>query len=577
MKIESSNEIDLVRQTLDGDTSAFDRLVKMHRTTVYALGLSYIKDPADAEDLTQQIFIRAYERLATLRELDRFRPWLLQIAHNTCKDWLRQRSGSTPRFDGTNDTDFAEVSPSPEEIALKAEIETVVQQAISTLRETDRRLMEARYIEGVGYDQLQVESGLSYAAVANRLKRAKREVRHRVEKLLGCMAILPGRTFIFGGIEAVKLSVKAKLATVGVAAVIGIGGGGVVYHHAFESNPVKVNEQAISAANTVTEVSSTKVVDHTDTTSGNRTPTPTKGEANRFEMSTDDPSVKPVKLEAKDIKDIREVVQELLERRLSEEDLEMLQIEGIEDIAQAIEETLENRDDSGSDIITQVFETEHGLVEGKFFTITMEPNLLTEEELKQKVASGELTAIQVKSEDEGMPGEITWYMSEGAQLSEGLTERLQEMVNKRFPHIPAAESTPSTSTESQPGSAHSVLTPSDPSVDATVTSSETSESTAQFSDENWAEVEKLLSEFSDEEWAELARLLRDSAVEETPQRDEGAPLNPKPQRRIEETIEEPPVDPSMRQEIQHRQRLPLENDTDALSPKTDRNMGAIVG
>ena len=364
MKIAPFNEIDLVRQTLDGDTAAFDRLVKIHRTTVYALVISYIKDPADAEDLTQQIFIRAYERLATLRELDRFRPWLLQIAHNTCKDWLRQRSGSTPRFDVTNDTDFAEVAPSPEEIALKAEIETVVRQAISTLRETDRRLMEARYIEGVGYDQLQVESGLSYAAVANRLKRAKREVRHRVEKLLGCMAILPGRTFILGGIEAVKLSAKVKLATVGIAAVIGIGGGGVVYHHTFESNPIAVNEQAISEVNAVTGDSSTKVVDQTDTTSGNRTPIPKKGEANRFEMSADDPSVKPVKLEAKDIKDIREVVRELLEKGLSEENLGQLSVEKIvEATVEIIEniEIVENRSDSDGDIITQLFESEHGL------------------------------------------------------------------------------------------------------------------------------------------------------------------------------------------------------------------------
>ena len=571
MKIESSNEIDLVRQTLDGDTSAFDRLVKIHRTTIYALVLSYIKNSADAEDLTQRIFIRAYERLATLRELDRFRPWLLQIAHNTSKDWLRQRSGSTTRFEAINDTDFTEVAPSPEDIALKTEIENVVRQAISTLRETDRRLIEARYIEGVSYDQLRVESGLSYAAIANRLKRAKREIRGRIEKLLGCVAILPGRTFVLGGIEAVKLSVKAKLATVGVAAVIGIGGGGVVYHHAFESNPVGVNEQAISEVNAVTGDSSTKLVHQADAISGNRTPIPTKGEANRFETSTDDPNVKPVKLEAKDIKDIREVVRELLERRLSEEDLEILQIQGIEDIAQAIEETLENRDDSGSDIITQVFESEHGLEE-RFFTITIEPNLLTEEELKQRVTNGELTAIQVKSEDEGMSGEITWYVSEGTQLSEGLTERLQGMVNKRFPHIPAAESTSSTSVESQPSSAHSVLTPSDPSVDSTVTSSETSESTAQFSDEDWAEVEKLLNEFSDEEWAKLERLLGITTAEETPQRDKEAPLNPKPQRRIEETIEDPTVDPSVRQEIQRQRGIPLESDTHALPPKTDRNM-----
>lgn len=513
MKIEPFNEIDLVRQTLGGDTSAFDRLVKMHRTTVYALIISYIKDPADAEDLTQRIFIRAYERLATLRELDRFRPWLLQIAHNTCKDWLRRRRGLTMPFEAANDIDCAEVAPSPEDLVLKTEIETIVRQAISTLQETDRRLMEARYIEGANYDQLQVESGLSYAAIANRLKRAKQEVRGRIEKLLGGVAILPGKTFILGGIEAVKLSAKVKLATVGVAAVIGIGGGGVLYHHAFESNSVAVNEQAIAVANAVTGNSSTKVVDRTDAASDNsypmnEVPIPTKGEANHFEVVMDDRGV------TVETKKVREAVQEFLEIRLSEEELEKLPIEKI---TQTIIEALENGGDSGSNIITQMtkdghglmFKNEHGLETSVHVMIEYLP--LTEEELKQKAASGGFTA-------------------------------------------------------------HSVLTPSDPSVDSTVTSSETSESTAQFPDEDWAEVEKLLSEFSDEDWAELERLLRDSTVEETPQRDEGAPLNPKPQRRIEETIEDPPVDPSVRQEIQHRQRRPLENDTDALPPKTDRNM-----
>ena len=86
MQIERSNENDLIRQTLAGDTSAFDRLVKTYRTTIYMLVLSYIKNPADAEDLTQRIFIRAYERLATLRDLNCFLPWLQRIAQNTCKN-----------------------------------------------------------------------------------------------------------------------------------------------------------------------------------------------------------------------------------------------------------------------------------------------------------------------------------------------------------------------------------------------------------------------------------------------------------------------------------------------------------
>ena len=237
MQIEHSNEIDLIRQALAGDTVAFDRLVKTHRTTVYALVLSYTKNPADAEDLTQRIFIQAYEQLATLRELDRFLSWIQRITHNTCKNWLRRQSDSTTSFEEMNDADVTETAPSAEEIALKREVEAIVQEAIGALTETDRKLVEGRYIDGASYEQLQVESGLSYAAIANRLKRAKQQMRRRIEKLLGGMAILPGRTLIRGGIETVKFSVKTKLAAVGVLAVLGIGGG-VWYHHTFESEPV---------------------------------------------------------------------------------------------------------------------------------------------------------------------------------------------------------------------------------------------------------------------------------------------------------------------------------------------------
>ena len=110
--------------------------------------------------------------------------------------------------------------------------------------------------------------------------------------------------------------------------------------------------------------------------------------------------------------------------------------------------------------------------------------LVTEEELKQKVASGEFIPIQVKSEAEGTLGESIRYMFAGPPLSEGL----QEILNEKFTHIPT-EPMPSTSTRSQPSSAHSVLTSSDPSVESIATPSEMSESTAQFSDEDWAEVE----------------------------------------------------------------------------------------
>ena len=252
MQIEQSNEIDLIRQTLAGNTSAFDQLVKTHRRTVYVLVLSYTKNPEDADDLTQRIFMRAYERLSTLRDLNRFLPWLQQIAHNACKDWLRCRSDSAWDFEAVNNADFTGTAPSPEELALKREIEGVVREAISALKETDRKLMEGRYIDGASYDQLQTESGLSYPAIANRLKRAKQQLRRRIEKLLGGLAVLPGRTLISGGIETVKLSAKTKLVSIGMVALIGIGGG-VWYHQTFDSNPIIVNEQRDSGTEAVTE------------------------------------------------------------------------------------------------------------------------------------------------------------------------------------------------------------------------------------------------------------------------------------------------------------------------------------
>jgi hypothetical protein len=98
-----------------------------------------------------------------------------------------------------------------------------------------------------------------------------------------------------------------------------------------------------------------------------------------------------------------------------------------------------------------------------------------------------------------------------------------------------------------------------------------SEVPIQLSDDDWAAFEELLNGFSDEEWAELERLLGVAAEEETPQRDEQAPLNVQPQRQIEEAIEEPPVDPSVRQEIRQQRGIPLESDINVPPPKTDRS------
>ena len=519
MQIERSNEIDLIQQTLAGNTSAFDRLVKMYRTTIYMLVLSYIKNPADAEDLTQRVFIQGYERLATLRDLNCFLPWLQRIARNACKNWLRRQVDLTTDFDALNDIDFAETAPSPEEIALKREIETVVREAIGALKETDRKLVEGRYIEGASYDELQAESGLSYAAIANRLKRAKQEMRRRIERLLGGMAIVPGRKLILGGIETVKLSTKTKLAMVGVVVVLGIGGGGVVYHHTLESNPVSesrsvvVNKQGGSETQAALGDSSTDTAHQTDATDGagdqaNRHSTDTKVAGGGVQIEGLVPG--EVLTLGSDGK-VVEAVKAVIEFELTEDMLAQLPVE-----------TRQVMTDLGGSTIMLTVEGALDLKPGDHFTF----EFYTEDGVKLFLRTQTTTA-----------------------------------------------DTPSDATELMPQSTDSVLPPSaDSTVESTSPTTAPSEGTATLSDEDWAEFEKLVSDFSDEDWAEFERLLRAVVGGEPPQQNKQRSLDSKPQRQqqvIENVGEKTPITLSVLQELRKQRRVPVQGESKGSSRPKD--------
>jgi len=240
MKVESPDEIGkdilFIRQTLLGNQVAFEKLVIKYRPMIFALVTSYVRNSADAEDLTQEVFLKAYQHLSSLKDPRQFSFWLRQIAKNHCTDWLRRQRGNHLSFKEVNLAKMASpissgFSTSPEEMALKQELREIVWQAIDSLLEIDRELMKARYLEDASLKQLQVEYGLSYPAIVNRLKRAKQKVRETVQKLLKGFCTLPGREILeklmLGGIEAMKLSLKTKLITVGVATILGLGGAGI--------------------------------------------------------------------------------------------------------------------------------------------------------------------------------------------------------------------------------------------------------------------------------------------------------------------------------------------------------------
>ncbi len=95
MEIDS----DLVRRALNGNSEAFGLLTKMYRQEIYAIALGIAGDPTDAEDLTQEAFIKAYLSLSQLKEPEKFGPWLRRIAQNHCRDWVRTHGQQYPPMD----------------------------------------------------------------------------------------------------------------------------------------------------------------------------------------------------------------------------------------------------------------------------------------------------------------------------------------------------------------------------------------------------------------------------------------------------------------------------------------------
>ena len=574
MGTERCNEIDLIQQTLSGDTSAFDQLVKMHRRTIYVLVLSYIKNPADAEDLTQRIFIRAYERLSTLRELDCFLPWLQQIAHNTCKDWLRRRSELVASLEVVKSSAFSETAPSAEDIVLKAEVEDIVRKAINGLTETDRKLMEGHYIEGASYDELRAESGLSYAAIANRLKRAKREVRRRVRKLLGGVMVLPGRTVIWGGIETVKLSAKMKLATVAATAIIGIGGGGVLYHHTSQLEPVVANKQKAQKAQTAmvdssTDMSSTNYSRAADSSARSEPTITEKKQSDIFEIATDD-GTKTVQV--RELYERPEALSEELTAplhnraeqhapRVGDKISIMMSADGaviveseagvtidstIEDLPEMIRKTSMNpeMDASARELAIQIGQT-------------LEVVFMEEHLSNMRLQNADMVVLQF----EGLPDALDQLKQKIAIIPKAAIDEITES-----PAIVVTESPPPISTESHTQSTVTVAT-----VESTTIPPGPSKENTPFADEEWAEFERLLSmsgELSDEEWTQLERLLDTATGRTTPQQDRETPPNAE-RGRSERLLDEPPAAPAERQEIWRQQPDLPESNSDVPYPTTE--------
>ena len=175
------NDLGLVRHAQSGEAWAFDRLVLKYRPRIVELTMRYTHNPADAEDATQEAFIKAYRGLRHFRGDCAFYTWLYRIASNCARNVLKARRRDFLR----NTIDFEELRnatrqptrlqdlATPEELALTADIRGTVNSALDGLSEEHRTVIRLREIDGLSYQEIAAAMSVPVGTVRSRVFRAR--------------------------------------------------------------------------------------------------------------------------------------------------------------------------------------------------------------------------------------------------------------------------------------------------------------------------------------------------------------------------------------------------------------------
>jgi len=191
MNTTETNDRQLVERVQRGDKRAFDILVLKYQHRIGGLVSRYVRDPDEVQDVTQEVFIKAYRALPRFRGDSAFYTWLYRIAVNTAKNYLVSQGRKPPASDiDAEDAEFYEGagalrdSASPERQMLSDEIRDVVLKTIDELPDDLRRAITLREIEGVGYEEIALEMDCPIGTVRSRIFRAREAIDNQLRPLL---------------------------------------------------------------------------------------------------------------------------------------------------------------------------------------------------------------------------------------------------------------------------------------------------------------------------------------------------------------------------------------------------------
>ncbi len=179
----------LISRALQGDQKAYEALLNKYRNLVYTIMYKMVHNPQEAEDLTQEAFIKAFRALSSFREEFAFSTWLMKIATNNCIDFLRKRKLKTQSIhepvkykDEELERTLPNQEPTPEKNLLREERKRIIQEAIQELPERYRHVILLRHMEEKSYDEIADILGLPLGTVKAQIFRAREMLNQKLKE-----------------------------------------------------------------------------------------------------------------------------------------------------------------------------------------------------------------------------------------------------------------------------------------------------------------------------------------------------------------------------------------------------------
>ncbi|MDE0481920.1 MAG: sigma-70 family RNA polymerase sigma factor [Candidatus Poribacteria bacterium] len=197
-----NKDAELIQRTLAGDNNAFSELVKKYQKQVHALAWRKVGDFHTAEDITQDTFLKAYQRLHTLKEPQRFAGWLYVIATRRCLAWFRKKRLQKQALENvgtpaTNKDAYSRHVAEEQAKTVDKEQQEVVKKLLETLQESDRTVITLHYFGEMTCEEMSEFLGVSANTIKSRLRRARNRLKKEepmIREAIGNFQISPNLT-----------------------------------------------------------------------------------------------------------------------------------------------------------------------------------------------------------------------------------------------------------------------------------------------------------------------------------------------------------------------------------------------